>query len=128
MKVKQVGFMHLAVTLDFNFSRLSFWGSSPPQASSEEGQPNLGPAVASDITEPVRAEAVKPAQTNPKKSSLKRMIMIAAWIMGMVSGLSLAITGACTANPLFTQLGALIMTAFTGMGVKVVEYIVMDKD
>jgi len=100
--------------------------ATPPNGSSENNPPNLKNWNIANETNAANKVASDEVQ-NPRKSNLKRYLMIAAWIIGMAAGLTLGILG-IVYNPLLTEVGALVLTAFSGMGAKVIECILSHKD
>ena len=55
------------------------------------------------------------------KSTAKKWLLIAAWIITLFLGIGLAIGGGVTANGLMADLGTLIVTAMAGIGIKLFE-------
>ncbi len=124
------------VTQNFYLDRAQIGTFCPAQAQAPKQDhiialPNFDHRVATDATQEVKSakdEQVATTLAKSNKKHVKRWIIIASWMLGMIVGLTLAITGAITVTPLMTQLGALLVTAFTGMGAKVVEFMIADKD
>ena len=65
-------------------------------------------------------KVAKEAKTS-NKSSAKKWLLIAAWIITLFLGIGLAIGGGVTANALMADLGTLIVTAMSGIGIKLFE-------
>jgi len=81
---------------------------------------------ATEAANKAAADIAKPDPVKPK-SNLKKYLLIAAWVIGMAAGLTLGILGILH-NPMLTELGTLMLTAFSGMGAKVIECILSHKD
>jgi hypothetical protein len=118
--------MTITVTQNFYFAGANLrdiYLSAPPI---RHDPPNFGGKVVSNETASVNKVQLASREhpvLSESKTNIKRWILIAAWIVGMVIGLTLATIGACTANPLLTQLGNVVMTAFTGIGTKIVDHL-----
>ena len=65
-------------------------------------------------------KVVNEAKTS-NKSTAKKWLLIAAWIVTLLLGIGLAIGGGVTANGLMADLGTLIVTAMSGIGIKLFE-------
>ena len=73
-----------------------------------------------NITKKVTQEAKSAEALNI--SPTKRWLAVAVCILIMVAGLSLAIGGALTADPLMSQLGSLLFMSTAGVGAKAFEF------
>jgi hypothetical protein len=106
--------MVTTVIQNFYLDKSEFRDFYAPQTSTIHSKPKLdGNKEVENITSKVAKQ--------PKKSHLKTIIMVAAWVVAMAVGILLCVFGGIGVNSLMSKYGTLIVMGVAGFGIKIFQ-------